>query len=223
VTRPSRPVPVAVVRSIAGAGLSVLGVSLGIVVLHWTSGAPLGSLVVVDQVAAAPQDAAPPAPAAVAATPSPSAAPGASHSLSAVPSASASAPGTSGSADVLAAPPAAVPLPSTGIPSPLAPSSTPGPTPVASPVMPITVLNNSRRTRLAAQAAARFEAGGWPVVLTGNFRGRIPVTTVYYDPGLEDSARAFAGSFDGIVRVRPRFATLPARGLVVVVTREFAA
>ena len=86
----------------------------------------------------------------------------------------------------------------------------------------MTVLNNSRRTRLADRAAARFERGGWPVARTGNFRGRIPVTTVYYDRGLERSARAFASTFDGIVRVRPRFATLPARGLVVVVTREYA-
>ena len=59
--------------------------------------------------------------------------------------------------------------------------------------------------------------------LTGNFRGQIPVTTVYYDPGFEANARAFARAFDGMVRVRPRFATLPARGVVVVLTREFAA
>jgi hypothetical protein len=87
----------------------------------------------------------------------------------------------------------------------------------------VTVLNNSTRTGLADRAAARFERGGWPVALVGNFRGQIPVTTVYYDPGLEVSARAFAAAFDGIVRVRPRFATLPARGVVVVLTREFAA
>ena len=218
--RPPRPVPTAVVRSIAGAGLSVLGVSLGIVVLHWTSGAPLGSLAVVDQVAAAPHEAAPSPPAAPAEllrTPSPSASPSPS------PLAGGSASASRGDADVLAAAPGAVPPPSTGVVSSPVPSPSPSPTPVASPVMPITVLNNSRRTGLAARSAARFEAGGWPVALTGNFRGRIPVTTIYYDPGLEENARAFAASFDGIVRVRPRFATLPARGLVVVVTREFAA
>lgn len=194
-TRPPRPVPVAVVRSIAGAGLSVLGVSLGIVVLHWTSGAPLGSLAVVDQVASAP------------AVPAPS--PRVDPSPPAGPSASASG----GAGDVLAVSPRTAPMP----------SPVPSPTAAAPPAVPVTVLNNSRRTRLAARAAARFEAGGWPVALTGNFRGRIPVTTVYYDPGLEGSARAFAARFDGIARVRPRFATLPARGLVVVVTREFAA
>ena len=206
-TRPPRPVPVAVVRSIAGAGLSVLGVSLGIVVLHWTSGAPLGSLVVVDQVTAAPHGPASPG---LEQSPSPSPGPTASPSAS------------GGTGDALAVAPrrsGPAPLP----PAPPTPSPTPSPAAAASPVVPVTVLNNSRRTKLAARAAERFEAGGWPVALVGNFRGRIPVTTVYYDPGLEGSARAFAATFDGIARVRPRFATLPARGVVVVVTREFAA
>jgi len=112
--------------------------------------------------------------------------------------------------------PAAPPVP--GPPPP------PSPSPVAqalSPVVPVTVLNNSRRTGLADRAAQRFEAAGWPVTATGNLRGRIPVTTVYYDAGLEASAQALAAAFDGITRVLPRFASLPARGVVVVVTREF--
>ena len=127
--------------------------------------------------------------------------------------------------------PAAATVPSTAPPPAPAPPSAPAVAPpspvpsVAAPpplVVPVTVLNNSRRSKLAARGAARFSAAGWPVAATGNFRGRIPVTTVYYDPGLEASARAFAERFEGIVRVRPRFATLPARGVVVVLTREFA-
>jgi hypothetical protein len=111
--------------------------------------------------------------------------------------------------------PAAVSSP-TAVPSPEASS------PAPAVVVPVTVLNNSRRNGLAARAAARFEDGGWPVAQTGNFRGRIPVTTVYYDPGLEASAHAFADTFPGVARVRPAFDGLPARGVVVVVTREFA-
>ena len=121
-------------------------------------------------------------------------------------------------------------VPASVVPAPVAP---PSPSPAAPPpsaraarpslVVPVTVLNNSNKTGLAERAAARFNRGGWPVALTGNFRGQIPVTTVYYDPGLEASARAFAADFRGIVRVRPRFATLPARGVVVVLTREFSA
>ncbi len=130
--------------------------------------------------------------------------------------------------------PAAATAPSTALPPAPRPPSVPAPAPVpVTPVpsvgpppplvVPVTVLNNSRRSKLAARGAARFSAAGWPVAATGNFRGRIPVTTVYYDPGLEASARAFARSFEGIGRVRPRFATLPARGVVVVLTREFSA
>ena len=111
-------------------------------------------------------------------------------------------------------------------PLPTAPAVAAPVVPVAaapSVVVPITVLNNSNRTGLADRAARRFARGGWPVRLSGNFRGQIPVTTVYYDDGLEASARAFARDFEGIARVRPRFATLPARGVVVVLTREFSA
>ncbi len=117
--------------------------------------------------------------------------------------------------------PSPSPSPVAAVPRAAAPPALPTPT-VAPPArLPVTVLNNSRIPRLAALGAERFSAGGWPVAAVGNFRGRIPVTTVYYDPGLETAAREFAGAFSGIVRVRPRFEGLPARGVVVVLTREF--
>ena len=118
-------------------------------------------------------------------------------------------------------PPAPAAVPSTAAPT--APGPPAAAAQPASVVVPITVLNNSNRTGLADRAAARFRKGGWPIRLTGNFRGQIPVTTVYYDAGFEAAARAFADDFDGIARVRPRFDTLPARGVVVVLTREFVA
>jgi len=111
-------------------------------------------------------------------------------------------------------------------PAPVVPSAVvvvPPPAP-AKPVVaevPVIVLNNSRIEGLADTAAELFRDGGWPVARTGNFRGKIPSTTVYYEAGQEAAARAFAARFDEVVRVRPRFATLPARGLVVVVTRDF--
>lgn len=121
--------------------------------------------------------------------------------------------------------PAPSPTPPPAPPPPLSPpsvaSTTPTPTVAPPPRLPVTVLNNSRIPGLAAAGAERFAAAGWPVALVGNFRGRIPVTTVYYDPGLEPAAREFAGAFEGVVRVRPRFEGLPARGVVVVLTREF--
>lgn len=134
-----------------------------------------------------------------------------------------SAVSRSASAAPSAAPSPVPSPPATPAPAPVRPAPAPAPAVAPAPprVVPVTVLNNSRRSKLAARGAARFAAAGWPVAAVGNFRGRIPVTTVYYDPGLEASARAFAARFEGIVRVRPRFATLPARGVVVVLTREF--
>ena len=117
--------------------------------------------------------------------------------------------------------PSTAPAPPVAVPRAATPPVLPAPT-VAPPArLPVTVLNNSRIPGLAARGAERFRAAGWPVAAVGNFRGRIPVTTVYYDPGLEPAARELAGAVEGIVRVRPRFEGLPARGVVVVLTREY--
>ena len=86
---------------------------------------------------------------------------------------------------------------------------------------PLTVLNNSTVSGLAATAAARFRAGGWQVRAVGNFTGRVAHTTAYYAPGQEAAAQALAAQFPSIQRVRPRFAGLPGSGLTVVVTRDF--
>jgi LytR cell envelope-related transcriptional attenuator len=88
------------------------------------------------------------------------------------------------------------------------------------------VLNNSAQPGLAEQAAVQFSAAGWPVVLFGNFAGRIPTTTVYYTPGDADQQRAantLATRFPSIRRVMPRYAGLPPTppGLVVVLTRDW--
>jgi len=100
-------------------------------------------------------------------------------------------------------------------------ATTPAPASAGPLRAPLTVLNNSTESGLAADAAARFRAGGWTVATVGNFTGRIPETTVYYDPGQEPVARALAAQFPAIARVLPRFAGLPGAGLTVVVTREF--
>jgi len=190
-----RPTPA---RTLAGAALAVVGVCLGIVTLLWVTGEPAPSPDAIAQDRAIED-------------------PVAELPLTQLPV-----------AEERPAAPVPGPSPPAGVAPPPAPVASPPPPPLPSPaaqapspVVPVTVLNNSRRTGLADRAAQRFEAGGWPVTATGNLRGRIPVTTVYYDAGLEASAQAFAAAFDGVARVLPRFAALPARGLVVVVTREF--
>ncbi len=122
--------------------------------------------------------------------------------------------------------PSAQPTASFRAPAPLvaAPSPTPAdttPTPAAAPKLAVTVLNNSKVTGLADRAARRFRAGGWPIRDTGNFTGKVNATTVYYAPGQLASAERLQRSFTGLVRVRPRFATLPGTGLTVVLTRDY--
>jgi hypothetical protein len=117
---------------------------------------------------------------------------------------------------------AAVPPPPAQAPAPQAPAPAPPPAAAPSVVVPVLVLNNSRTTGLADRAAAQFRAAGWPVRDTGNFRGRIRATTIYYPPGQRASAEEFARRFSGIERVLPRFEGLPGSGLTVVLTRDFA-
>ena len=113
-------------------------------------------------------------------------------------------------------------LPTLPISVPISLPTVTTPAPVPPPALPpVTVLNNSRIDLLAARAAARFEAAGWPVAATGNYRGRLSETTVFYGPGQEAAAREFAARFPGVARLQPRTATLPGSGLTVVLTRDF--
>jgi hypothetical protein len=116
------------------------------------------------------------------------------------------------------APSAVAPVPTVGQSSPAAVSR-----PATAPKLPLTVLNNSTRNKLADRAAREFRAAGWPIKLTGNFTGRVSETTVYYAPGQVESARLLARSFPQITRVRPRFDGLPGSGLTVVLTRSYDA
>jgi hypothetical protein len=93
--------------------------------------------------------------------------------------------------------------------------------PAAAPKPALTVLNNSNRNGLAKRAAARFAGGGWQIKQTGDFRGRISVTTVYYAPGQQAAALLLQKAFPAIQRVHPRFAGLPGSGLTVVLTRDY--
>jgi hypothetical protein len=136
-------------------------------------------------------------------------------------------------AEQAASSPASSPSPSASpTPSPVAPPAAAAPRAAASPVLPtptvapparvaVTVLNNSRIPRLAARGAQRFTAA-W---LAGRGGRQLPGPDPRHDrllrPRQEAAARELAGAVDGVARVRPRFAGLPARGVVVVLTREF--
>jgi hypothetical protein len=87
----------------------------------------------------------------------------------------------------------------------------------------VTVLNNSRIQHLAARAAQQLREKNWPIRLVGNYRGRLPVSTLYYLQGQHDVAQLLAKEFPAVQRVLPRPDGLPGKGLTLVVTREWPA
>lgn len=114
----------------------------------------------------------------------------------------------------------------TGDRSPAAETSAPEPVPSTSPDAPaaprVVVLNETRRTGLAAETAARLRARGWRVDRVGNFRGNVGETTVYYPRGAEQAARALAADLVGVDRVRPVFPGIAPDRLTVVLAPSYA-
>lgn len=90
--------------------------------------------------------------------------------------------------------------------------------------IPLTVLNNTIRSGLAAQAAHAFAARGWHVGPPGNYTGNLSTTTVYYspnDPAQHRAAETLAAQFPHVAQVQPRFAGLPGTGLTVVLAPDW--
>ncbi|MPZ65915.1 MAG: LytR family transcriptional regulator [Pseudonocardiaceae bacterium] len=86
------------------------------------------------------------------------------------------------------------------------------------------VYNNSTLKGLAARAADDFSDGGWPVIEVGNYSGgRIPTSTVYYQPGTgqQGPAEALGEQFE--LRVEPRFTGIrnSPPGVIVIVTNDY--
>lgn len=93
---------------------------------------------------------------------------------------------------------------------------------VSTATAPVTVLNNSRRTGLAAAVAAELRGRKWHVAGVGNQTRVIPVTTVYYPPGERGAAMHLAHDFSSVSRVEPnRSAGLHGSGLTLVVTQSW--
>jgi cytoskeletal protein RodZ len=86
---------------------------------------------------------------------------------------------------------------------------------------PVVVLNQTARAGQASRVAERLRGQGWTVAGTGNFRGSVPATTVYYPPGAEAAAQALAQTLPTGPRVRPRFGNLSTTRLTVVVTDDY--
>jgi len=116
---------------------------------------------------------------------------------------------------------AAAPTRSTVQPSAVAPVTTKETTPSD---VPVRVFNNSTITGLGEKAARELRASGWQVVEVGNFQGRFPTTTVYYQSGTgqEVAARKLASSIKATAAPRINEIASYAPGLIVVVTSDFA-
>jgi LytR cell envelope-related transcriptional attenuator len=90
--------------------------------------------------------------------------------------------------------------------------------------VPLIVLNNTTVQGLAAQAAQRFEAGGWTVRNFDNYSNDIASTCAYYDPSdpeAKPAAEALQAQFPAIRRVKEKFSELPAGPVVVVLTPDY--
>jgi hypothetical protein len=85
----------------------------------------------------------------------------------------------------------------------------------------VVVLNATDRQGLAARFQRALEAKGWTVVATGNFRGNIPATTVYYPQGQRAAAEALDAQFAEVNRVRPAFSGISQARLTVILTGDF--
>jgi hypothetical protein len=112
---------------------------------------------------------------------------------------------------------------------PTRPSPTPTPTtPTATTVggpgpggIEVVVLNETKRVGLAAVFRDLLVQGGWTVKRIGDFRGNVPLTTVYYPPGFKAEAEALAAQFDQVDRVRPAFPGAAKKRLTVILCKDY--
>lgn len=102
----------------------------------------------------------------------------------------------------------------------------------AAPTEPITappelrgevgILNATGVPGLAGEAQEVLEEGGWTVPATETYSGDIEVTTVFYPPGEEESARALAAQFPEIKAVEPTIERLTSSRLVLILADDYA-
>jgi hypothetical protein len=82
------------------------------------------------------------------------------------------------------------------------------------------VLNSTKRTGLAAKVAAQLRKEGWTVVLVGNFRGLLAVTTVYAE-GHADAVATMQGDLPTKDRQKPPFGAMNPKRLTVVIGADY--
>ncbi len=111
--------------------------------------------------------------------------------------------------------------PTTPAPTKSTPSAKPTKAPTKAPGVdrniPVAVLNNTTTKGLARNVAAKVAAAGWQVSGTGNWRGLIPETTVYYPAGFEAQAGQLAKDLD-FGRIRPAVSPMHSDRLTLILS-----
>jgi hypothetical protein len=110
-------------------------------------------------------------------------------------------------------------------------STAPAPTsaaPAAPVRVPVTVLNSTDITGLAASIAGKLKGGGWQTLPVGQYQNKdVAATTVYYAQGdakQQQAALQLTQQFPQLHGPAPRFFNVPASaagGLVVVATGDW--
>jgi cytoskeletal protein RodZ len=122
-------------------------------------------------------------------------------------------------------PAASTPATSTPPASPAATATAPAspttsqPPPEAAQRLKVDVLNQSGSGGTAARMATRVRALGWTVGRVGDFSGNVSRSTVYYPLGEAPAAHELASALPGKPRVLPRFSTLAAKRLTLILVR----
>ncbi|PPK70584.1 LytR C-terminal domain-containing protein [Actinokineospora auranticolor] len=91
------------------------------------------------------------------------------------------------------------------------------------PTEPLRVYNNSTIEGLAHRAANDLAAKGWQITQVGAYRGLIPHTTVFYEPGTSQEAAAHKLGDEYGFQVEPRFDGIKdaSPGLILIVTKDY--
>lgn len=101
----------------------------------------------------------------------------------------------------------------------------PPPEPVTAPPelrLPVGILNATAVPGLAGRAQARLQDGGWTVPAIGDYSQGVEASTVFFPPGMEESAEALRAQFPEIARVEPTIAGLAQDRLIVILGDDYA-
>jgi hypothetical protein len=85
----------------------------------------------------------------------------------------------------------------------------------------VVIFDQTRRHDLVVAFRNALRAAGWEVAGSGPWVGKVPLTTVYYPPGMEAAARALMLRFPAITRSLPAFPGVPADELSVIICSDF--